>query len=139
MLIHISASNPKPMYEQVVDEIQRLIVTGQLQQDEMLPSIRELSTDLRTSAITIRRAYQELEREGFIYTRAGKGSFVARLSAEKLMQWKMEQVKQPLWEAVLQAKRLDLTEEQVRELFADMWLKADQIIKSSGQGGESND
>ncbi len=139
MLIHISASNPKPMYEQVVDEIQRLIVTGQLQQDEMLPSIRELSTDLRTSAITIRRAYQELEREGFIYTRAGKGSFVARLSAEKLMQWKMEQVKQALWEAVLQAKRLDLTEEQVRELFADMWLKADQIIKSSGQGGESND
>lgn len=139
MLIHISASNPKPMYEQVVDEIQRLIVTGQLQQDEMLPSIRELSTDLRTSAITIRRAYQELEREGFIYTRAGKGSFVARLSAEKLMQWKMEQVKQALWEAVLQAKRLDLTEEQVRELFADMWLKADQITKSSGQGGESND
>ena len=139
MLIHISASNPKPMYEQVVDEIQRLIVTGQLQHDEMLPSIRELSTDLRTSAITIRRAYQELEREGFIYTRAGKGSFVARLSAEKLMQWKMEQVKQALWEAVLQAKRLDLTEEQVRELFADMWLKADQITKSSGQGGESKD
>src|SRR5699024_1794140 len=96
VLIHVSPNNPKPMYEQIVDEIQRLIAMRVLEPDELLPSIRQLSKELTTSAITIRRAYQELEGSGFIYTRAGRGSFVAQLSEDDIMAWKMKQVQEPL-------------------------------------------
>ncbi|MFD2759629.1 GntR family transcriptional regulator [Lentibacillus juripiscarius] len=125
MLIHISQTSSTPMYEQVISEIQRLIVMGYMEADEMLPSIRELSKELMTSGITIRRAYQELERIGFIYTRKGKGSFVAKLSEERLAQWKMEQVREPLLESVLQAKKLNLAEKQVQDLIKDMWQEVD--------------
>lgn len=109
------------MYEQVVEEIQRLIVTKMMEADVMLPSIRELSKELTTSGITIRRAYQELERSGFIYTRAGKGSFVSSLSEAKLTEWKMEQVQEPLRESIQQAKRLGLSEAQFQAMMKQMW------------------
>lgn len=121
MLIHISPNNPKPMYEQVVNEIQRLIVTKILKPDDMLPSIRILSKELMTSAITIRRAYQELERSGFIYTRPGKGSFVSRLSEKTLTTWKMDQVQEPLHEAISRAKKLHLSEAQFQKLMTELW------------------
>lgn len=127
MLIHISETNPQPMYEQVIEEIQRLIVLGQMKPGESLPSIRELSKELTTSGITIRRAYQELERSGFIYTRAGKGSFVAELSKESIAQWKMEQISGPLWTSILQAKKLDLTEEEFQDLIKQIWQQADEL------------
>ncbi|UJL46177.1 GntR family transcriptional regulator [Virgibacillus sp. NKC19-16] len=123
MLIHVSQASPKPMYEQVVEEIQRLIVAGEMEPGEMLPSIRELSKELTTSGITIRRAYQELELIGFIYTRKGKGSFVSALSEERLSRWKMEQVREPLLESVLRAKELDLNQEQFQNLINDLWQK----------------
>lgn len=140
MLIHISQTSSKPLYEQVVDEIQRLIIMGHMEPDEMLPSIRELSKDLMTSGITIRRAYQELERVGFIYTRKGKGSFVATLSEEKLEEWKMEQVREPLLESVMQAKKLNLAEEQFQDLIRYMWREADDSQKKpSRQEGQDSE
>ncbi|TRM12159.1 GntR family transcriptional regulator [Lentibacillus cibarius] len=126
MLIHISQTSSTPMYEQVIGEIQRLIAMGHMEPGEMLPSIRELSKQLMTSGITIRRAYQELEQTGFIYTRKGKGSYVAKLSDERLAQWKMEQVRGPLSESVLQAKKLHLKEEQFHDLIRHMWKEVDE-------------
>ncbi|WP_176446746.1 GntR family transcriptional regulator [Lentibacillus sp. CBA3610] len=137
MLIHISQTSSTPMYEQVISEIQRLIAMGYMEPDEMLPSIRELSKELMMSGITIRRAYQELERSGFIYTRKGKGSFVAQLSEERLAQWKMEQVRGPLLESVLQAKKLNLEEEQFQKLIKHIWQEADNDTQRQ-QEGEDN-
>ncbi|QKY68821.1 GntR family transcriptional regulator [Lentibacillus sp. CBA3610] len=137
VLIHISQTSSTPMYEQVISEIQRLIAMGYMEPDEMLPSIRELSKELMMSGITIRRAYQELERSGFIYTRKGKGSFVAQLSEERLAQWKMEQVRGPLLESVLQAKKLNLEEEQFQKLIKHIWQEADNDTQRQ-QEGEDN-
>lgn len=127
------------MYEQVVEEIQRLIVTKMMEADEMLPSIRELSKELTTSGITIRRAYQELEHSGFIYTRAGKGSFVSSLSEEKLTEWKMEQVQGPLRESIQQAKRLGLPQAQFQDMTKQMWGKSGEKQTSQLQEEENHD
>ena len=123
MLIHLSPNNPKPMYEQIVHEIQRLIVSRHMEAGEMLPSIRELSKELTTSAITVRRAYHDLESSGFIYTRAGKGSFVADLNEADLLEWKRKQVEEPLQEAIRQAQMLGLPESEALQLFSALWSK----------------
>lgn len=138
MLIHVSPNNPMPMYEQITSEIQRLIVNGMLEADEMLPSIRELSKQLTTSAITVRRAYQELENSGFIYTRAGKGSFVAQMSHENVMDWKMKQVQEPLIISIEQAQKLDVSREQFHQITEWLWeeIKAE---KSNSRGGLTDD
>ncbi|GAB4074039.1 GntR family transcriptional regulator [Barrientosiimonas marina] len=133
MLIHISQTSSAPMYEQVVSEIQRLIAMGHMEPGEMLPSIRGLAKELMTSGITIRRAYQGLEQSGFIYTRKGKGSFVAELSEARLNRWKIEQVQGPLSESILKAKQLDLTEDQFHDLIKRFWEKADD----DRQGGDT--
>ncbi|HLS10288.1 GntR family transcriptional regulator [Lentibacillus sp.] len=140
MLIHISQTSSTPMYEQVISEIERLIVMGYMESDEMLPSIRELSKELMTSGITIRRAYQELERSGFIYTRKGKGSFVSQLSDERLAEWKMQQVREPLLESVLQAKKLNLEEKQFQDLIKTIWQEVDEQPEAeSTQVGKENE
>ncbi|MFC4620099.1 GntR family transcriptional regulator [Camelliibacillus cellulosilyticus] len=139
MLIHLSATNPKPMYEQVVEEIQRLIVSGEMAVGEMLPSIRELSKELKTSGITIRRAYQELERSGFIFTRAGKGSFVASLEQDLLREWKMEQVQSPLWDSIAQAKKLGMTANDLHQMIDQLWEKVDQGKGTTDNQGGPND
>lgn len=90
MDIIISNSNPKPIYEQIVIQIKNLILNGTLTEGEALPSRRFLAKELRISVITTKRAYEELEREGFIETVTGKGSFVAGQNIELI---KEEQLK----------------------------------------------
>ena len=77
MKILISNSTGKPIYEQIVTQIKNLIIAGELKEGDVLPSIRTLAKELRISVITTKRAYEELESEGFIHTMQGKGSFVA--------------------------------------------------------------
>ncbi|WP_340008940.1 GntR family transcriptional regulator [Paenibacillus sp. FSL K6-0276] len=77
MNIIISNSSGQPIYEQIVSQIKSLIITGELNEGDALPSMRLLAKELRISVITTKRAYEELEREGFIYSVTGKGSFVA--------------------------------------------------------------
>lgn len=78
-MISIDSRNPKPLYEQVVAEFRKLIVAGVMTQDEKLPSVRSLASQLAINPNTIQRAYRELEAAGLIYSTAGKGSFVAEL------------------------------------------------------------
>ena len=73
----IDLRNPKPIYEQIKENIKQLIITGALKQDEKLPSIRELSQDTSINPNTIQKAYRDLESEGFIYVVTGRGNFVA--------------------------------------------------------------
>ena len=91
MNISISNSSGKPIYEQITSQIKNLIITGELQSGDPLPSLRFLAKELRISVISTKRAYEDLERDGFIESVAGKGSFVAdssRMRAGKLKEWK---------------------------------------------------
>lgn len=82
MLIFINNKNGVPIYDQIYSQIKTEIINGGLKEDSPLPSIRNLAKDLRISVITTKRAYEELEKEGFIYTVPGKGSFVAGKNTE---------------------------------------------------------
>jgi len=85
MDIVISGTSETPIYEQIYDQIRQQIIRGELHGDACLPPIRTIAKELRISVITIKRAWEELERDGFITTMAGKGCFVAPLSPNKLI------------------------------------------------------
>ena len=89
MTIIIQNSSPLPIYEQITRQVRAAILSGELKEGEMLPSVRALARDLRISVITTRRAYDELEREGYIQTVAGKGSFVGARSADLVREEKL--------------------------------------------------
>ena len=92
MHIFIDNKSGAPIYDQIYTQIKAQIINGALQADEALPSIRSLAKDLRISVITTKRAYDELEREGFIYTVAGKGCFVAPKNVELLREENLKQI-----------------------------------------------
>ncbi len=96
MFIALSPSNPDPMYKQVTDQIKNAIAAGDLRPNDKLPSIRELAEALKISIITIKRAYLDLESEGYILTRAGLGSFVADVDRERLRKEKLAEFKTAL-------------------------------------------
>ena len=98
MELVISNASNLPIYEQIVEGIKRHISSGALQEGDMLPSIRALAKDLRISVITTKRAYEELERGGFIYTVAGKGCFVAARSREWMREDLLRQIEEHLQE-----------------------------------------
>ena len=98
MELVISNASNLPIYEQIVEGIKRHISSGALREGDMLPSIRALAKDLRISVITTKRAYEELEREGFIYTVAGKGCFVAARSREWMREDLLRQIEEHLQE-----------------------------------------
>lgn len=77
-MIELNYRDSRPIYEQIMDSVRRLVIAGVMQPDEKLPSVRELSSQLAINPNTIQRAYRELEQEGYIYSVPGKGSFVAR-------------------------------------------------------------
>ncbi|NQT62797.1 MAG: GntR family transcriptional regulator [Candidatus Marinimicrobia bacterium] len=108
MKIIISNADPAPIYEQVVKQIQKQIIAGILPAGSALPSIRKLAVDLQISVITTKRAYDELERDGFINTVGGKGSFVAEQSQELLTEKKMREVEKILFQAVKEARSLGI-------------------------------
>ena len=98
MNIIISNTSGTPIYEQIVTQLRRRILSGELSPGEMLPSIRALAKELRISVITTKRAYEELEREGLIVTAAGKGCFVAERSAEWLREDVLRRIEEHLQE-----------------------------------------
>jgi len=96
LFIVLSPSSPDPMYKQVTDQIKDAIASGDLKPNDKLPSIREMAEVLKISAITIKRAYLDLENEGYIITRAGMGSFVVELDRDTLRNRKLDEVRQAL-------------------------------------------
>ena len=98
MELVISNASNLPIYEQIVEGIKRHILSGELREGDMLPSIRALAKDLRISVITTKRAYEELEGEGFIYTVAGKGCFVAARSREWMREDLLRRIEEHLQE-----------------------------------------
>jgi GntR family transcriptional regulator len=117
MKIIVSNSSGEPIYEQIANQIKALIIQGELQEGDALPSIRSLAKELQISVITTKRAYEELEREGFIETVAGKGSFVAAQNKELLRERKLKFIEEKLLEVVEESKMLNLSFEDILEML----------------------
>lgn len=117
MRVVISNASPDPIYEQIVRQIRAQILGGELSEGQMLPSIRRLARDLQISVITTKRAYEELEREGFLNTVGGKGTFVAAQNDEFLWEKKMKAVEDKLAEAVDHARTLGVERERLTEML----------------------
>ena len=117
MTILIDNKSGEPIYEQIFSQIRDQILTGELQPDEALPSIRSLAKDLRISVITTKRAYEELEQEGFLYTVAGKGCFVAEKNTELLREEDLRHIEEHLSEIRRLAARCGLTRAELREML----------------------
>ncbi|WP_416187924.1 GntR family transcriptional regulator [Clostridium perfringens] len=100
MNIVVSNTSGVPIYEQIAKAIKNEILSGDLKENSALPSIRSLAFELRVSVITTKRAYEELERDGFIYTLPGKGSYVAEQNKELLMEEKLREIEEKLGEAI---------------------------------------
>lgn len=116
MVIKLSFDNPKPMYEQIEDEIKRAIYSGELEDNEPLPSVRQLSADLQVSQITTKRAYADLEREGFIYTVAGRGTFVKLANIDTLSKNRQQEIMEELESQIKEAYTAKISEEDIVDL-----------------------
>ena len=116
MDILISNSSGKPIYEQICSQMKNMILTGQLQPGDPLPSLRLLAKELRISVITTKRAYDELEREGFLQSVPGKGSFVAEKNQEFIREEHLRMAEESLQKAVQTAKIAGITEEEFIEM-----------------------
>ncbi len=117
MNIIINNKNNVPIYDQIYSQIKNQIIAGTLQQDQALPSIRNLAKDLRISVITTKRAYDELEREGFIYTLPAKGCFVAPKNTELLREQTLRQIEQHIQEIIQLSASCNLSKEELLEMF----------------------
>ncbi|MDO4454390.1 MAG: GntR family transcriptional regulator [Eubacteriales bacterium] len=117
MKILINNSSMQPIYEQITDQIKSMIISGELKEHDILPSVRSLSKELKISALTAKKAYDVLENEGFIITVHGKGSFVASTNQELLMEEHRKEVEADLEMAIQKGKRCGMTSEELRSLF----------------------
>ncbi len=117
MTILIDNRSGQAIYEQIADQIREQILEGELRPDAALPSIRSLAKDLRISVITTKRAYEELEQEGFLYTVAGKGCFVAAKNPELLREENLSKIEEHLSETRRLAARCGLTREELLQML----------------------
>jgi len=117
MHLKISNTSDVPIYLQLFNQIKDQIVNGQLSEMEPLPSIRNLAKELNISVITTKRAYDDLEREGFIITVAGKGSFVAPINKQMVREEKLKVIEERLSEAVETARLIGLSLEELKQIL----------------------
>jgi GntR family transcriptional regulator len=117
--IRLNPDSAEPLYHQIEDQLRALILSGQLPEGTLLPSIRELAQDLACSIITIRRVYQDLEHEGILRTRQGTGTFVAQVGTPQREHFRKEAVLAKLSEAIDAGLRVGCTNEELRRLFEE--------------------
>ena len=121
MDIIISNSSGKPIYEQIVDQVKEQIMAGALAAGDALPSMRLLAKELRISVITTKRAYEELEREGFLENVPGKGCFVAPQNRELLREAQLRRVEEKLTQAIEEARRGAVSLEELKEMLTELY------------------
>ena len=117
MNIIISNSGDRPIYEQITAQIKAMIMNGQLKEGDALPSMRTLAKELRISVITTKRAYEDLERDGFITTVVGKGSFVKAADTSLVREERLKQIEELLGRAVVLAGERGIRKEEVLEIL----------------------
>ena len=116
MNILIDNKSGTPIYDQIYSQIKDQIISGALKRDELLPSIRGLAKDLRISFITTKRAYEELEKEGFIYTLPAKGCYVAPKNVELLREENLKKIEEHIDEIVRLAASCNLSKQEIMEM-----------------------
>lgn len=121
MNINISNTSTIPLYEQIQTQIKSQILNGNLKSGEGLPSIRNLAKELKVSIITTKRAYEELEKEGFIETVTGKGTFVSKQNTDRLKEITLYDIENKLEEIIRQAKAVGVTLEEGIEIFKSIY------------------
>lgn len=119
--ILISNSSPTALYEQIQNQIKNQIINGNLKHGDPLPSIRVLAKELKVSIITSKRAYEELEKEGFIETVVGKGTFVSNSNSERLREAAMAEMEEKLENVIISAKSLGLSLDECIEIFKSIY------------------
>ena len=117
MKIIINNTSQQPIYDQIVEQVKSLIIGGELQEHQMLPSVRSLSKELNISALTVKKAYDRLEEEGFVTTVHGKGSFVASTNQELLMEEQRKEVEADMEAVIRKARTSGMEDDEIRELF----------------------
>ncbi len=117
MNIILSNSNGIPIFEQIENAIKEAIFSNELKEEDMLPSVRNLANDLKISFLTVKRAYDELEKAGFIKTVQGKGSFVAPKNLELIKEEKLKEIQDYIEKVYNISKIANISEDEVKELF----------------------
>ena len=123
MNIIISNSSNKPIYEQITEQIKNKVVSNELKTGELLPSIRTLAKDLRISVITTKNAYDELEKEGFVETVPGKGTYVANKNVELIKEEQLAKIQDLLATAVQLAKLSKISEQEVKNMLDILFME----------------
>lgn len=116
MKIIINGSSMVPIYEQIIDQIKKMIINGELLENDILPSVRSLSKELKISALTVKKAYDNLEEEGFTITVHGKGTYVRATNRELLKEEQKKEIETDLEMAIQKGKRYGLNNDEIREL-----------------------
>lgn len=117
MNIIINTSMMVPIYEQIVDQIKTQIRNGILKENDALPSVRALSKELKISALTVKKAYDALEEEGFTRTIHGKGSYVTSINPQLLLEEQKKELEADLEQAILKGRRYGISDEDMKNLF----------------------
>ncbi len=117
MDIIISNASKLAIYEQIYKQIKDSIISGELKEGDILPSMRSMAKDLRVSIITTKRAYDELERDGFIYTVAGKGCFVADKNLELIKENYLKKIEEHMVEIIHLANVCELSDDELKQMF----------------------
>lgn len=118
MNIKVNSTLMIPIYEQIVDQIKTLIRIGKLEENDMLPSVRSLSKELKISALTVKKAYDYLENEGFVVTVHGKGTYVAVSNSEIQEEEQRKEVELDIEMAVKKARRYGISDEDIKSIFS---------------------
>ncbi|MBU7592933.1 GntR family transcriptional regulator [Metabacillus halosaccharovorans] len=121
MQIIISNNSKEPFYEQIYAQIKKHILSNELKAGQSLPSMRQLAKDLDISVITTKRAYEELEKNGFIYSVVGKGSFVSEQNNEMIRERKMKVIEEQLMAAIQNSKEIGINLSELHELLTMLY------------------
>lgn len=117
MHIILNNSSMTPIYEQLVDQVKNAIIQGELKEHELLPSVRALSGQLKISALTVKKAYDRLEQDGFVHTVHGKGTYVVPTDSSLAQEARRKAVEDEFYQAVQKALAVGLSKEEIREIF----------------------
>lgn len=117
MKIIINTSLMVPIYEQIVDQIKTLIKNGELKENDNLPSVRTLSKELKVSALTVKKAYDVLEEEGFTVTVHGKGTYIKAINQVLIQEEQKKELEKDLEQAIQKGRRCGISDEEIRSLF----------------------
>ena len=117
MKVIINTSLMVPIYEQITDQIKTLIRSGALKENDALPSVRSLSKELKISALTVKKAYDNLEDEGFVITVHGKGTYIAATNTELLLEEQKKELEADLEQAIQKGRRCGISDAEIKSLF----------------------